>query len=74
MQKHDMKALLRASAVLGLYGHLIADKRKEYQPIFDSARLLLLEDSTEQSCDEAALTLLQEAIEDLEWVVNKYAK
>jgi len=73
MQKHDMKALLRASAVLGLYGHLIADKRKEFQPIFDSARLLL-EDSTERSCDEAVLILLQEAIEDLEYVVNKYAK
>lgn len=73
MQKHDMKALLRASAVLGLYGHLFADKRKEYQPIFDSARLLL-KDSTEQSCDEAALILLQEAIEDIEWMVNKYAK
>lgn len=73
MQKHDMKALLRASAILGLYGHLIADKRKEYQPIFDSARLLL-EGSTDQSCDEAALILLQESIEDLEWIVNKYAK
>lgn len=73
MQKHDMKALLRASAILGLYGPLIENKFEEYQPIFDSARLLL-EGSTDQSCDEAALILLQESIEDLEWIVNKYAK
>lgn len=73
MQKHDMKALLRASAILGLYGYLVEDNREEFQPIFDSARLLL-EGSTDQSCDEAALILLQESIEDLEWVVNKYAK
>ena len=72
MNKHDMKAVLRASAILGLYGYLIEDNHEEFQPIFDSTRKLL-EKSTDDFCDDVALVLLQESIEDLEFVVNKYA-
>ena len=73
MNKYDLKALLKASAVIGLYGNLIGDKRVEFQPIFDAARKLL-EKETDQVTDQVASVLIQDSIEDLEWIVNKYAE
>lgn len=72
MDKYDLKALLKASAVIGLYGNLIGEQRIEFQPIFDAARKLL-EKETDQASDEAAVHLIRDSIENLEWIVNKYA-
>lgn len=72
MKEYDLKVLLKASAVIGLYGNLIGDKRAEFQPIFDAARKLL-EKETDVASDLAASGLIQDSIEDLEWIVEKYS-